>query len=496
MTRSILINDLEPGEVRVAVLDDGVLSDLFIEREGQRKYLGNIYKGRIVNLEPAIQAAFIDFGGDRNGFLHASDVMPYYADDPNDITVYQKRPVGDHALIQDVLHKGQVVLVQVTKDGIGRKGPTLTTYVSIPGKYMVLMPSLARIGVSKKIRDIEVRRRLKSAIRDIGPPEGLGVIVRTAGANRAKEELAKDLEYLVSLWETLKRRVQSSRVPATIYRESDLVIRTIRDVLTPDVKELIVDSEEVHEQAEEFLSEVMPGFVDRLQRFDGQQPLFHAFGVEDQIERLFQHRVPLKSGGSLIIEQTEALVSIDVNSGRFRTEEDLEETAWKMNMEAIPEICRQLRLRDLGGLIVIDMIDMRDQSKRRQVERRLTRELRKDKARVRVAPMSEFCLVQLTRQRVRPSLRQETYTTCTTCRGTGFVKSLESMVLKVLRDVRAFVRTEEGSIVDVTVASHVAEALQNEERTSLCELEERFRKRIAVFGDPDMGPDEVQIRAR
>jgi ribonuclease E len=496
MTRRILINDSEPGEVRVAVLDDDRISDLFMEREGHRKYLGNIYRGRVVNLEPAIQAAFVEFGGDRNGFLHASDVMPFYADDPEDITVYEKRPVGDHALIQDLLVNGQTVLVQVTKDGIGRKGPTLTTYVSIPGKYMVLMPSLARIGVSKKISDIEVRRRLKNAIRDLGPPEGLGVIVRTAGADRTKEELGKDLDYLVSLWESLRKRVQSARAPATIYRESDLVIRTIRDVLTPDVEELVVDSDEVYEQASEFLTEVMPSFRDRLKRYHGRRPLFHEFGVEEQIERLFQQRVPLASGGSLVIEQTEALVSIDVNSGRFRTESDLEDTAYKMNVEAIPEICRQLRLRDLGGLIVIDMIDMRDLAKRREVEQRLKRELRKDKARVRVAPMSEFGIMQLTRQRVRPSLKQETYTTCRACRGTGYVKSRESMVLKVLREVRAFVRQEGAKIVDVAVAESVAVAVLNDERTTLCELESRFGKKIVVLGDPGLGPDEVQISTR
>jgi len=496
MARQILVNDLEPGEVRVAVLNDGVLDDLSIERKNHRKYLGNIYKGRIMNLEPSIQAAFVDFGGDRNGFLHASDVMPLYEDDPEDITAFQKRPAGKHIPIQELLRQGQDVLVQVTKDGIGKKGPTLTTYLSIPGKYMVLMPSLSRVGVSKKIRDVEVRRRLKSMIRDLERPPQMGVIVRTAGAGRSQEELKRDLEYLIRLWEQLERRVKSSRAPATIYRESDLVIRTIRDNFTPDVDELIVDSEEVYERIDDFLEELMPDLRDRLMLFDGERPLFHAWRVEEQIERLFSHRVPLANGGSLIIEQTEALVSIDVNSGRYKKEDDLEDTALAMNLEAIPEICRQLRLRDLGGLIVIDMIDMREAPNRREVERTLKRELRKDRARVRVAPMSEFGLMELTRQRLRPSLKQATYTPCPVCRGSGYVKSMESMVLKTLREVRAFARLQKAGHIEVTVAPEVAGSLLNREREALVELERHFDKEIEIRADAHARFEDIRIQGR
>jgi ribonuclease E len=327
MSRTILINDLEEEEVRVALLDNGRLEDLFIERQSARKYLGNVYKARVVNVEPSIQAAFMDFGGDRNGFLHASDVMPFYADDPEDITAYERRPRGGHALIQDMLERRQEVLVQVSKEGIGNKGPTLTTFVSIPGRYMVLMPSLARVGVSKKIRDEETRRRLKKMISGLDRPEGMGFIVRTAGKDRSEDELRKDLEYLVNLWESMIRRVHSSGTPAAIYMESDLVTRTIRDVFTTDVDEIIVDSEEVYRTAGEFLAEVMPQYRKRLKLFKGERPLFHVHRVEEQIERVFQRRVPLGNGGHLVIDQTEALVAIDVNSGRFREESDLEETA-------------------------------------------------------------------------------------------------------------------------------------------------------------------------
>jgi ribonuclease E len=494
MSRTILINDLEKEEVRVAVLEDDRLDDLFIERASTRKYLGNVYKARVVNLEPAIQAAFVDFGGDRNGFLHASDVMPFYADNPEDLTAYERRPRGRPALIQDVLTKGQQVLVQVSKEGIGKKGPTLTTFISIPGRYMVLMPSLARVGVSKKIRDEETRRRLKKVISGFEKPEDMGFIVRTAGEDQGPEELQKDLDYLLNLWDSMVRRLKSCHAPASIYRESDLVTRTIRDVFTAEVDEILVDSEEVYRTAEEFLGEVMPQYRKRLKLFKGDRPLFHAKGVEDQIERIFQRRVSLPSGGSLVIDQTEALVAIDVNSGRFRSESDLEETAYRMNVEAIPEVCRQLRLRDLGGLIIIDMIDMRDLDRRRDVAQRMRRELRKDKARVRVAPISEFGLIELTRQRVRPSLKQETYVRCATCQGAGFVKSLESMVLKVLRDVRAFVRREGASRVEVTVPEKVAVALVNSKRAALLELETRFNREIVVLGSAELHPEEVRIR--
>ena len=494
MTRRILINDLEPGEIRVAVLEEGRLEDLFLERENQKNYLGNIYKGKVVNLEPAIQAAFVDFGGDRNGFLHASDVMPRYADAPDDITDYEQRPHGKPPLIQDVLENGQDVLVQVTKDGIGKKGPTLTTYLSIPGKYMVLMPSLARIGVSKKVRDLEVRKRLKTAIRDMAPPEGLGVIVRTAGATRTDEELRRDLDYLLNLWDALVKRTQSGRAPATIYRESDLVIRTLRDLMNDKVEEIVIDSEEVYDQAREFLEQVAPDFLPRLKRFRGDRPLFHAYKLEEQIERLFQRKVPLANGGSLIIEQTEALVSIDVNSGRFKREADLEETAFQMNLEAVPEVCRQLRLRDLGGVIIIDMIDMRNHERRREVERKLRRELRKDKARVRVLPISDFGIVELTRQRVRPSLRQETYVPCRVCHGTGYVKSLESMILKVIRDIHAFARKGGSDRIEVTLPGRLASVLQNAKRGALHELEQRFGLTIEVLADDTLTPEEVQVR--
>ncbi len=496
MSRKILINDREADEVRVAVLEDGKLDDLYIERTRTRKYLGNIYKARVLNLEPGIQAAFVDFGGDRNGFLHASDVMPFYADDPEDLTAYQPRPPGRPALIQDLLRPGQDVLVQVSKDGIGRKGPTLTTYLSLPGRYMVLMPSLARIGVSKKIHDERVRRRLKGMVRELDPPPGMGYIVRTAGADCTAEELKKDLDYLLHLWAAVVRKAKTGPTPSALYEESDLVTRTMRDLFSADVTEMVVDSPEVYEQARAFLEEVMPEYAGRLKLYRRERPLFHHYRVEEQIERIFRRRVPLPGGGFLVIEQTEALVAIDVNSGRYKKEADLEDTAFRINMEAIPVICRQLRLRDLGGVIIVDMIDMRDAGRRKEVEDTIRRELRKDKARVRVAPISEFGILEMTRQRVRPSLKQEIYVPCRACRGTGYVKSLTSMALGVLRDVKAFIRREGGGTVEVAVPEEVALTLSNTMREELLGLERRFGRRIVIVGDRNLLPEEVRFSTR
>jgi ribonuclease E len=493
MGRSILVNILKEEEVRVAVLVDGRLDDLYIERAGARSCLGNIYRARVVNVEPAIQAAFVEFGGDRNGFLHASDVMPFYADRPEDLMAQEQRPRGRCGRIEELLRPGQDVLVQVSRDGIGSKGPTLTTYVSVPGKYMVLMPSLARVGVSKKVHDDAVRRRLKEAIAALETPAGMGMIVRTAGADCGPEELRKDLGYLVNLWESIVRRVRSCRAPANVYRESDLLIRTIRDLFDAGVEEMIVDSPDVYERARELLADLMPDQGKKLRLHAEDRPLFECSGVEKEIDRIFQHRVPLPNGGSLVIEPTEALVAIDVNSGRFRSEADLEDTAFRLNLEAIPEICRQLRLRDLGGLIVVDMVDMRDPARRREVERVFLAELRRDKARVRMAPISEFGVVEITRQRVRPSLRQEIYVRCAACHGTGAVKSVESMVLTVLRELPGELRRNGGGVVEVAVRPEVAAVLKAGKKASVDDLAARYGRGIVVKADPELRPDEVRI---
>jgi len=397
MKQEMLINVAQPEECRIAIVEDGVLEELYVERAGQDNYVGNIYKGVVVNLEPSIQAAFVDFGVGRNGFLHVSDIEPQYFRQggfdpakalgpprPNRSPRREERSaVGDEFAevedetagrrqnhrfsvrprfkppIQDILRRGDELLVQVIKEGIGAKGPTLSTYISIPGRYLVLMPALGRIGVSRKIEDETIRRRLRDIMLELNPPKGVGFIVRTAGSDRTKRELSRDMAYLLRLWKVIARRIKRLPAPAGIYEESDMIIRTIRDIFTPEVDAIYIDEPKAYERAKEFLQLVMPRYVHHLHLFEGREPLFCKYNLDEEIAKIHRRRVPLKSGGSIVIDQTEALVAIDVNSGSFRADDSAEETAFQMNLHAAKEIARQLRLRDLGGVIVNDFIDMR-----------------------------------------------------------------------------------------------------------------------------------------
>ncbi|MDR3111207.1 MAG: Rne/Rng family ribonuclease [Planctomycetaceae bacterium] len=369
MKQEMLINVRQPEECRIAVVENNVLEELYVERTNQDNYVGNIYKGVIVNLEPSIQAAFIDFGVGRNGFLHISDVEPSYfkqaagwnnrheTEEPEvDRRPNSRSSVPDDYYgnrprlkppIQDVFKRGDEVIVQVIKEGIGNKGPTLSTYISIPGRYLVLMPSLGRVGVSRKIEDEGIRRKLRDVMYELNPPKGLGFIVRTAGADRTRSELALDLAYLMRLWKVIVRRLKKMPAPIDIYEESDMIIRTIRDIYTSDIDTITIDEPKAFERAKEFLELVMPRYSDRVRLYDGREPIFHKFGLDDEIAKISQRRVPLREGGSIVIDQTEALVAIDVNSGNFRAEGDAEETSYRMNLNAAKEIARQLRLRDL-----------------------------------------------------------------------------------------------------------------------------------------------------
>ncbi len=392
MKKEMLINVSQSEECRIAVLENGVLEELYTERASQNNFVGNIYKGKIVNLEPSIQAAFVDFGVGRNGFLHISDVEAQYfrqaGYDPEeimdghypgvDVDVDDDAPEGEEESeersdrrkprrpprggrprfkppIQEIFKRGDEVLVQVIKEGIGTKGPTLSTYISIPGRYLVLMPALGRVGVSRKIEDDEQRRKLRQMLLELNPPKGLGFIVRTAGQERTRRELSRDIAYLLRLWKVIVRRLKKSPGPCDVYEESDMMIRTIRDTFTEDIDTIIVDQQEAFDRAKEFVQLVMPRFVNRLQMYEGREPLFHKYKLEQEIVRIHQRTVPLKGGGSIVIDSTEALVAIDVNSGNFRTDDGAEDTAFQVNVSAAKEIARQLRLRDLGGVIVNDL---------------------------------------------------------------------------------------------------------------------------------------------
>ena len=491
--RRIYVNADDPEEVRIAITLGNDVEEVYIERASNTSLLGNIYKGVVTNVEPSIGAAFVDFGGDRNGFLHVSDVMPIYRQN-NPEASGEGTNGRERRNIQDVLAGGQTVLVQITKDGIGKKGPTLTTYLSIPGRYLVLMPSLSRSGVSKKVEDRAERTRLKRILEEIDPPPGMGYIIRTAGVGANREELETDLDYLLKLWNTIAKRVRKDRPPSMVYQESDLVVRTIRDVFTPEIAEVVVDNEGVYQKIKDFLKAVMVDQEDRVTLYEGRRPLFHEMSIEEEIEKAFNRKINLKSGGSIVIDQTEALVAIDVNSGKFRDEDELEETAYRTNMEAVQEIARQLRLRDLGGVIINDFIDMQDETHKRTVEETLREHLRDHKERMKIARISPFGMLEMTRQRVRPSLQRTNATPCIHCRGGGFVKTVDSMGLKILREITDILCRGRARRVRVRANPRVADFLRRNKSDKIKLLEEEFKKPILVVGDHDLGTMDYEIQ--
>ena len=532
MKQEMLINVSQPEECRIAVVEDGVLEELYVERADQDSYVGNIYKGVVVNLEPSIQAAFVDFGVGRNGFLHISDVEPQYfrqggydpgkpagngrrdakrTDDPVETDEVEEgpgdapprqrgfRPGGRPRFkppIQDILRRGDEVLVQVIKEGIGTKGPTLSTYISIPGRYLVLMPALGRIGVSRKIEDEDVRRRLRSVMLELNPPKGVGFIVRTAGSDRTKRELSRDLAYLLRLWKVIVRRIKKLSGPVDIYEESDMIIRTIRDIFTGHVDAIYIDEKQAHDRAKEFLQLVMPRYVNRLQFYEGKEPLFHKYHLEEEIDKMYQRTVPLKTGGSIVIDQTEALVAIDVNSGSFRADGTAEDSAYQMNILAAREIARQIRLRDLGGVVVNDFIDMRKEKHRRGVERALRDAVKRDRARTKILRTSPFGLVEMTRQRIRPSLKRSVFTDCPCCHGTAVVKTPESMAIEVVRLLILASQREQIGRVTITVAEPVAEYLNNRKRRELTRIEDEGDMNVEVIEAKDVPPEHLVVVCR
>jgi ribonuclease E len=437
MGRSLLFDLADPEEHRAAVIEDGRLAELAVDTEDRRRRQGDVYLGRVVRIEGAVEAAFVDIGAERPGFLHAHDVMPLYADRPEDLCAFERRPKEKSGRISDLLREGQKVLVQVVRDSVGTKGPTLTTYIGLPGRWLVLMPSLERIGVSRRIVDPEVRDRARTSFESLAPPPGMGFIVRTAGADRPAEDLRREMDALHKVFLGLGERCRAEKPPLHLLREGSLLVRTLRDWLASDVEEAVVDTEEAFAEARAFLDEAGPPWGGRLSLHRGPAPLFHARGVEAAVDRIFERRVPLPGGGFLLVEPTEALTAVDVNSGKATKGEDLEETALETDLRAAAEIGRQLRLRDIGGLIVVDFIDVNRPENREALNRAVREALADDRARVRVAPLSEFGLVEITRRRTGPSLRQVLHEGCPSCRGRGVVRTAGSAALRALREARS-----------------------------------------------------------
>jgi len=524
MKKEMIINVSQPEECRVAVIEDGQLEELYVERASQGNCVGNIYKGKVVNLEQGIQAVFVDFGIGRNGFLHISDVEPQYyrqgGFDPNKPIDQQNDKKQDKKKqdsrrkgrgqqrhynggrprvkppIQDIFKKGDEVLVQVIKEGIGNKGPTLSTYLSIPGRYLVLMPSLGRVGVSRKIEDDKARRKLRDILLDLEPPKGLGFIVRTAGLGKKRGDLERDLAYLIRLWKAIVRRVEKTQTPVDIYEESDIIIRTMRDTVNSDMDAIYIDEKDAYKRARNFLEMIMPKFVDRLHFYDGKQPIFHKYQLDQEIARIYKREVKLKEGGSIVIDPTEALVAIDVNSGNFRTDSNAEVSAYKMNLNAAREIARQLRLRDLGGVIVNDFIDMRQEKHRRGVERALRDAMDRDRARTKIMRTSPFGLIEMTRQRIRPSLKRSVYDDCPCCSGRGIVKTAESMAIEVVRTLMMASRKDEITRVTVRVHEGVSAYLNNKKRREIMALEEVGDMVIQVLSIEGLFPEHLELDCR
>jgi ribonuclease E len=694
----MLINAIDPEESRIAVVEDGVLQELHVELASREAYLGNIYKGKVVNIEPSIGAAFVAFGGRVNGFLHVSDVLPAYgrpdfvlddviegrarvdvddgpeslqqaleddedesegapvapagegdaeavrevsnvtiaepeepddaaeavgaADEPEDAAPDdeaearapdaaadedaptdapddpdsgfgqgierplnmaasgdvgdpsveppvagapvqrredpapqvngdvpsidgnlakdgaasanapsttlgdngsergaerrgdrrerrrhrrdhrdpsrrgERQPRGPRPTIDQLLRKGQEVVVQITKEGIGSKGPTLTTYVSLPGRCLVLMPSLPKCGVSRKIEDGQERKRLKRIVRELDETGsgGIGFIVRTAGINKSLQDLERDRDYLKKIWEMVAQRLKVTRAPALLYQESDLVLKAMRDQFTPDIADVVVDSEDVYLRIRDFADKLMPHMSERIKQHTMTTPLFHHFGIEKEVEVLYQPRVDLPNGASIVIDQTEALVAIDVNSGKFKAGGDTDETAYRTNLDTIPEIVRHLRLRDLGGLIIIDFIDMSHEKHRRGVEKRLIEALRGDRARIKVGRISPFGMLEITRQRVGPGLKRTVFMQCPHCKGAGWSRTVQSKALSVLRESRALVNLKGYSVLQVFVAPAVADYLVNYKRRGILELEDAVGKSIVFRPEPSYPIDVVHYR--
>lgn len=489
MKKKMLINVADEEESRVAIVEDGILEEFTIETTSKEQIKGNIYNGVVVKVEPSLQAAFVDYGSKRHGFLPMGEIQP---------SCYTTETRGEdrerRTRIQDVIKRNHKVLVQVVKEELGNKGASLSTYVSLPGRYLVLMPgSESGGGISRKIEDEEERKKLKEIVTQLNPPPNMGVIVRTAGLNRNKTELQRDMTYLQRLWASIEDKSRSSAAAELIYQEHDLVIRSIRDYFTPDIQEVFIDNREVYRRARDFFQAVMPRYHGRVKLYREKKPLFANQQLEEQIEAIYSQKVELRSGGSIVIDSTEALVAIDVNSGRATKEKSIEETAFKTNTEAAQEIARQLRLRDLGGLIVIDFIDMRNAKHIQEVEKTLRQAVKRDKARTQVARISQFGLLELSRQRLKPTILEGNYLKCPHCEGTGLVKSTVALALQLLRRIRTEAAKETIEAVRVELPLDVAHYLLNHKRKEIVQLEEDYNIEIDLTGNARGRSNEYSI---
>jgi ribonuclease G len=506
-SETLIVINADGPETRVALVEDGYLGELYIERKRERGIAGNIYKGRVERVLPGMQAAFVNIGLEKSAYLHVSDVRgtpddlkrliagdATSAGSEEEEEAADAARVGTGARIEDLLKEGQEIVVQVTKEPISTKGARTTRYVSLPGRHLVFMPTVDHVGISRRISSDKERRRLREIVDSMRPP-GSGFIVRTVAEGVSERDLKADMEFLIKLWNEVVRRAEGGRCPALIYNDLDLLLRTVRDLFTADVAKLIIDSRAEYDRVKKFVAAIMPDFDGIIELYEGNDPIFDGFGIEIEIDRALERKVWLKSGGYLIVDEMEALTAIDVNTGRFVGKSSLEDTITKTNMEAAREVAEQLRIRSIGGMIVVDFIDMDRPHNREKVTRSFNEYLRKDRSKAAVTRISELGLIEMTRKRTRESLLHTLTEPCTACEGKGYTKSRRTVTYELLRELRRQGDLVEGDTVLVEVHPEVAQVLQTTDRAFLEEMEKRLQKRIVVKARGSFAVEDFEIRS-
>ncbi len=483
MNRKILINALDPDENRIATIVDNKLDQFHIETAARQVTQGNIYKGVVTRVEPSLQAVFVDYGAQKNGFLQKNEIHSDY---------FQDVETKDKALF-NLIKKGQEMIVQVTKNPINQKGAMLTTFISLPGRFGVLMPGNTTKGVSRKIDDEEERKRLVGILKSIKIPEGFGMIVRTAGKNATKTMMTSDLKYLMRVWKNIDKLAMEDKAPSLLYREQTLAVRSLRDYFTTDITEILIDCPETFKEVQDFIGLIAPKQKKIVKLFKGEKPIFSKYQLEEQISSIYKREVQLKSGGCIVIEQTEAMVTIDVNSGKSTKKKNIEETAFYTNLEAAEEVARQLRLRDMGGLIVVDFIDMKERKHKAEITKNLKKYLKDDKAKTKVGGITTFGLLEMSRQRIRHSITYGSYEPCIHCNGRGMTPSVETQGMAFLRQLNLKTIKPEVDQVNCLVPRDVAYYLLNKKREELIEIENKREVSITIEIDPEMVSGQSRI---
>ncbi|HLE41167.1 MAG TPA: Rne/Rng family ribonuclease [Nitrospirota bacterium] len=486
-------------ETRVALLENGLVTEIYIDRKKDRGIAGNVYKGRVMKVLPGMQAAFIDIGLEKSAFLYVGDVFdsaseyaPMMEDEGLELEVETKRKRSHARVIEDLLQEGQEIIVQVSKEPISTKGARVTTYISIPGRYLVMMPGINHIGVSRRIEKGDERKRLREIVERLRKPN-TGYIIRTASEGRSEEDFTADIEFLSRLWENILKKKEKASAPALLHNELDLIFRVIRDVFTRDIDRMVIDAPEEYQRVREFVDSYIPQLNRYVKLYDHDEPVFDHHGVEIEISRALGRKVWLKSGGYIIVDQTEALTTIDINTGRYVGKRTLEDTILKTNLEAVREVAYQLRLRNIGGIIILDFIDMEREDNRRKVYAALQEALVRDKAKTTISHISPLGLIEMTRKRIRESLGRTLCEPCPYCDGRGYVKSSRTICYEVLRELRrAFTGAEEKKAL-VTVNSVVADMLYDEEREGVEALEKEFQKKIVIKADPNLHQEQYEV---